>query len=259
MHKNLLKFSLIGILFVACTKDLPQENVINVVAELEVHLSQVVGPTGPFAEFIISTVDSVSCKNAELKVVSKANQSRFQLDIIGVEVTGLCAQGTHKPMTFKSLAIPESEIGIVIDIKNSLKSTGRIKVTADGYCLTMNEHNGLVIPNTCIKRIQPGTCWGIVEANHINDLAKMKSILQTHEVQEFSFPQGNYGLFEVGDNAKVTLVKQQNQQSHFTYKYMFYFKLKDWQAFKTEFESAFAGDASIQAAITDYYGRTLRF
>jgi hypothetical protein len=231
-----LYFLSIVFLGFGCSDDAKLEGEFqSVLKQIEITLSQNVTTEGPHLEFLISTIDSLNCKNATLNVSTNEGSNIYEISINGLSLIGECEKGNGKPIVTKGLKSNRQWYNLAFDLKGAVRSEGLLKIEFDNYSISMEEEVGIKINNYKINKINPATVWGVLYGATPADKEAFQTIIKEHVYTSY-FKMGNYGLFDVqADNSyfvKSISLKPISDQLHFVYQY------KDWDTFKnvvTEF------------------------
>ena len=236
MNTKSIFFFLFFLSLFSCKKDDLQTNIININDEIEVFLSQkpVSNAISPVLE--ITTVDSLSCVNTELWVESSLGSQNIVIDILGLVRDGNCVIGSIKPMTEVVLQSANGNYNLTFDLKNSVKSKGKIEITNDLICLTMSEETGLVAGHQCIQRLHPRAVWGYFQCSTESEILKFNESLATLPYLGFSGNAGNYGVFIMNENRQVTLSNVQFDLHKFPKVQQLYFQITDPDKFISDLD-----------------------
>lgn len=252
--KQLCLISFVWILS-SCQKDETQTNILNIKDEIEIHLSQKPAGTRVNPSFIIATIDSVSCTNSELVVQSKLENHTFIMDILGVWVFGSCSPGQTKPISESGFLYESDEYVLKMTLKNSLTSTGKLTVTKDDICISMEKTAGISIENQCINRVSQGGVWGYIASHNDQQRAAINNFITQNAKPGFAPIFGNYGLFILDDNQHVRLQKSAQpaaQQGQFVSRY---FVVDNWDVFVQKLSEYLNGMQDYSIRLTNFEGK----
>ncbi len=209
MNTKTTLFFLLLLFVISCKKDELQTNIININDEIEVFLSQKPNSNAIAPVLEISTVDSISCANTQLWVESNLGSQNIEIDILGLVLDGNCVIGNVIPMSEVILNPTNGNYNLTFDLKNAVKSKGKIEITNDLICLTMSEETGVVAGHQCIQRLHPRAVWGYFQCASENDVLKFNTSLAALPYVGFTGNSGNYGVFRMTENRQISLTNIQ--------------------------------------------------
>jgi hypothetical protein len=228
--KTIAIFTFVAILL-SCQSDVIEVNYINIEQDVELSLSQNVNDFGPFAEVIVSTVDSVSCKNSELVIEQKGVNDKTEVFINGLVHNGICVAGNAKPESFVKLGNESVNHPIAFVLKSAIISEGFIEYNDSSIKLNLNLPKGIVVKNSTVQKLQENTVWGTMTSTDANIIKEFDALLLNHKQNAYRPQIGNYGLLkyynetniEINDDAIINTKSAARK---------YYFQYQNWDNFK---------------------------
>lgn len=220
---KLILFCFIVFSFASCKKEDQINEFLNIGDDLELSLSQNVDVNGPYYELQISTIDSITCTNSKIVSTSYFNQNKLIITLEGIADND-CNLGLAKPTTEEKLTALNTELPFSISIKNVLKANGNVIKNNDQALLSLEDNNGIVLKNNVVVPISPNTFFGVVEADDNTDLFKFLLSLDGLKNNNFTYKQGNYGLFSSVNGLILFPDHIKTRKNDIS----FYFQYKDW-------------------------------
>lgn len=226
---KLIYLCLILIAFSSCKKEDPLNEFLNVGDDLELSLSQNVDSNGPYYELQISTIDSISCTNSKIVSTSYFNQDKLIISLEGI-IDNDCDLGLAKPTTEEKLTELNTELPFSISIKDVLKANGSVTKNNEQAHLFLEANEGIVLKNNVVLPISANTFFGVVESDDNSDLFKFLLSLDGLKNNDFTYRQGNYGLFTATASNGVIIFPEhiKTKKNNIS----FYFQYKDWNDFE---------------------------
>ncbi|MBL0082618.1 MAG: hypothetical protein IPP37_09365 [Saprospiraceae bacterium] len=235
-----------------------QTNIVNINDEIEVFLSQKPSSNTIAPVLEISTVDSISCANTELWVESNLGSQNIEIDILGLVLDGNCVIGNVKPMTEVVLNPAIGNYNLTFDLKNSIKSKGKIEITNDLICLSMSEETGVVAGHQCIQRLHPHAVWGYFQCASESDMLQFNASLAALPYVGFPGNAGNYGIFSMSENRQVTLSNFQFDLQRLPKLRQLYFQIADFDRFLIDLDQILKNFNEFKLELYFYNGTTLK-
>jgi hypothetical protein len=243
-------FRYISFLFVftACTKDTVTNDYINIEKDIELSLSQNVNDSGSYTELIITTYDSVDCKNTLLIVDQKINANSIEIYINGLSKSGSCINGKTKPIAYNNIGYTIDDQNIAFILKNNIKNEGNLFLNGNNIELNLDLPKGLAVKTNRIIKLPGNTVWGFLNSNTSKALTDFQAIINKHKKTSYFPEAGNYGLFQYFNDADIRLTDKKIGSSEGANK-KFYFQFENWDNFMSDvklFKSTYP-DAIISA------------
>jgi hypothetical protein len=202
--KTFVFFTVVAFLL-SCKEDVIELDYINIEQDVELILSQNVNTFGPYAEVIVSTVDSVNCKNSELIIEQKGVNEKTEIFINGLVNYGTCEVGKAKPFSIVKLGSEQVNHPIVFVLKSTVISEGFIEYNDASIQLNLELPQGIVVKNNTVQIIQNNTVWGTLTTSKADILKEFDALIQNQKRSDFAPQIGNYGVLKYYNDSNIDI------------------------------------------------------
>jgi hypothetical protein len=224
MKVKLLLLCLMAISFLAgckLSKD-DKETIVKVTPEFTIDLFEQLGDQRVF-QFKVATIEKQECTNYTISTYSALTFKKVSLNVNDLVPPVDCISGEAPATTISSVGtLPLGFFNLNINLKNTVKNDGLLKVYQDSIVVDLNSSDGLEMRHKVLCRIPETAIWGYtgfsnkdtgagVAASFLSDLTEM--------TERVDFPQGYYGYYKLDENGNLIL----SPSPDFTYFHTFLF------------------------------------
>ena len=189
----------------------------------------------------LETILANSCENAEIEY-TQFNQSQGIFLTVNDIINDHCTLGSFPAKASVSVgALTNTNYDVDINLKNVIPNTGNLTVTNDYYEISIDNPNGIIIPNNRLYKVPENTIWGYVAyEDAAGEIPYDNFIGELNNLTTSSFAtKGYYGYFEIKENNEVQILQSlaQNHVQHFIFK--FNGESNDLENLKTTYQTNF--------------------
>ncbi len=213
--------------------------------EFIVEIMEQPGPAPRNLQINLRTVKAQDCLNTDIRYDLLELPARYRLDIHEIEVPADCMPGAVQARDSALMAPPANGLyGFDINLRNTVSNQGTLTAMDDRYILDMHTVEGLVIPNTHLRRIPNFTIWGYIASfslatgnavnSFVNEVAALSDVA--------SFPPGYYGHFTIPSGSGPIAVNDTPQSlAQRTFVYRFSGNLDDLRSLVQNYRNTHGG------------------
>jgi hypothetical protein len=257
MNFRFLYFICLLLTFSGCAKEANYFDYFNIKTDLIASLSQNVNENGSFPVIIVSTIDSINCKNSEINLNQKIVNNNTEISIEGLIKNNVCEAGKSKPTGIGNLPNSNETRTIALILENTIVSEGTLSSSDKSLELNLETPKGLVVENSNINKIGPNTAWGVLNTNDLNLKKEFQDILNKNKIGSFIPESGNYGLFKLESNI-ITEFSDSKISSPLTgTNTYFYVQYLNWENFLADLKKFKQAHPSVILKVRNFIDKTL--
>lgn len=257
MNLKTTAFFTIVAFLLSCQKDDSVLDYINIEQDVELILSQNVNEFGPYAEVIVSTVDSVNCKNAELVIEQKGVNEKTEVFINGLVNFSNCEAGKAKPVSYVKLGFNQNNHAIVFVLKSTVASEGFIEYNNETIELNLELPKGIVVKNNTVQKLQDNTVWGTLTNSNSSVTKEFDALIMGHKQSNFSPQIGNYGVLKFYNDSTIDINDEDILNAKSASK-KFFFQYQNWDEFIAELRAFKEKHPEVTLSLRNFKAKSLQ-
>ncbi len=243
-------------LLIGCSSDLQEKTILDLSDDIQIELSQGIGPSGPYPTLIISSKSVFNCSNFEYSYNLIQVENSLSLNIIDLVQVGECDGNKGIASTTVQCHPFDIDQTLTVHLNSNFTTEANIKTYDHYYHLTPSIQMGTEILESEILRIPSNTAFGSISFKReitSSELEKINQLFESFNVNKIILEPGNYGLFE---HLGTTIAYKYNELTS-TSNVSVFFKYEDWNLVQSQW-AEMINDLEIENhSITNYKGETL--
>jgi len=233
--------------------------IVKVKPEFTIDLFEQLGESRIF-QFKVATIEKQDCTNFSISTSSTLSFNRVTLNVNDLVPPIDCIEGEAPATTISGVGlIPTGYFTLNINLKNTIKNEGLLRVYQDSIAVDLDSRDGLEMVHEVLYRIPETVIWGYAAYNNKEAGAGYAdSFLSelTGMTEPAEFQQGYYGYFKLDETGNLILSPAPGHTYFKTFLFTYHGDVKALEDLLYSYRSDSAG-TGVEFAIFTGSGKTL--
>lgn len=233
--------------------------IVKVNPEFTIDLFEQLGEPRIF-QFKVATIEKQECTNYSISTYSTLTFNQVALNVNDLVPPIDCIEGEAPATTISDVGLlPLGYFYLFINLKNTIKNDGLLKVYQDSIAVDLNSRDGLEMVHEVLYRIPETVIWGYTAYNNKEAGAGYANSFLTEltgMTEPAEFQQGYYGYFKLDEAGDLILSPAPNHTYFKTFLFSYHGDVKGLEDLLYSYRSDSIG-TGVEFAIFTGSGKTL--